>query len=211
MGSALGLLIADHRIDHAVTARVRLDGSARSAIQAIFGRLEERAHADANRMGLHGELVVERSASMRYVGQGYEVRVDLPVGSIDISIEQSMRAAFSDRYAREYGYSDADATIEVIDWFVAVKPAHRGDSRRWSIEAEHRKGSAVKGHRLAYFPEAGGMVSSAVVDRYAMATSDRLIGPLLVEERESTTVVLPGDVVTVSRQGNLVVDIGAAQ
>jgi len=50
-----------------------------------------------------------------------------------------------------------------------------------------------------------------VIDRYAMRPGDTVHGPALVEERESTTVVLPGDALRLSVHGNLIIDIGAAQ
>jgi N-methylhydantoinase A len=60
-------------------------------------------------------------------------------------------------------------------------------------------------------PEAGGMTPCKVLSRYALAAEHRIAGPALVEERESTTVVLPGDLVTVGAAGNLVIEIGAAR
>jgi N-methylhydantoinase A/oxoprolinase/acetone carboxylase beta subunit len=54
------------------------------------------------------------------------------------------------------------------------------------------------------------MVATTVLDRYAMRSGDVYAGPALVEERESTTVVLPGDTVTLSENGNLVITVGEA-
>ena len=63
--------------------------------------------------------------------------------------------------------------------------------------------TAWKGDRPAYFPEAGGFVPTPVYDRYALAPGETLVGPAIVEERESTTVVPPGDRLEVDPQGNL--------
>jgi N-methylhydantoinase A len=61
--------------------------------------------------------------------------------------------------------------------------------------------------RRAYFPEAGGFVDAAVVDRYALKPGERAQGPALIEERESTTVLLPGDLAHVTENGHLLIDI----
>jgi N-methylhydantoinase A/oxoprolinase/acetone carboxylase beta subunit len=53
------------------------------------------------------------------------------------------------------------------------------------------------------------MTPTRIVNRYALTTTDRIAGPALVEERESTTVVLPGDIVSLSAAGNLIIDIQA--
>jgi N-methylhydantoinase A len=74
-----------------------------------------------------------------------------------------------------------------------------------------RRCAAGSATRPAYFPEAGGLVDAVVIDRYAMRPGDTVHGPALVEERESTTVVLPGDALRLSVHGNLIIDIGAAQ
>jgi N-methylhydantoinase A len=72
-------------------------------------------------------------------------------------------------------------------------------------------GPAVIGEREAYFPELGGIAASKVVDRYRMRADDEIAGPCLVEERESTTVVLPRDVVRVDQLGHLVIEIDPGQ
>jgi len=53
-------------------------------------------------------------------------------------------------------------------------------------------GSPVKGHRPALFKEEAGFVDTPVFDRYALPTGFELRGPAIIEEREATTVVLPG-------------------
>jgi N-methylhydantoinase A/oxoprolinase/acetone carboxylase beta subunit len=72
-------------------------------------------------------------------------------------------------------------------------------------------GVATVGERAAYFPERDGMVRAGVIDRYRMKADDGFEGPCLVEERESTTVVLPGDIVKVDRHGHLVIEINSGR
>jgi len=69
-------------------------------------------------------------------------------------------------------------------------------------------GPARKGSRPAYFPEAGGTVEAAVYDRYTLRPGERIVGPAIVEERESTTVVPPSDSLIVDEQLNLRLTIG---
>jgi N-methylhydantoinase A/oxoprolinase/acetone carboxylase beta subunit len=51
-------------------------------------------------------------------------------------------------------------------------------------------------------------VNCDVIDRYRLRAGDLFNGPAIVEERESTTLVLPGDVVTVSSSGHLLIKVG---
>jgi N-methylhydantoinase A len=65
----------------------------------------------------------------------------------------------------------------------------------------------VKGERPAWFAEWGELRPTPVLDRYALAPGDRFVGPLLVEEAESTCVVGVGDVLQVDAHGHLVVTV----
>ena len=69
-------------------------------------------------------------------------------------------------------------------------------------------GAAQKGTRAAWFD--GGFVDTPVYDRYALAPGARIAGPAIIEEREATTVIPPGDTVTVDATGTLAIDIGLA-
>ncbi len=211
VGSALGLLVAEHKIDIGLTRVVRLDGSAHDAIAAIFAELEARVIADARRMQRDGEIMLRRSASMHHVGQGYEIRVDLPDGPVGAGFEAAARDAFYARYKQEYGYIDTESALEVTDWYVvaAIAGSRAGSALR--LDSTARGAAAVIGMRRAWFPESGGMADCAVIDRYALQPGAHFVGPALVEERESTTVVLPGDAMRLSGAGNLIIEIGGAR
>ena len=175
--------------------------------------LEQRAPAQAAQLELGGAVSILRSAYMRYSGQGYDVRVSLPAGPIDDEYEKRMRAAFYETYRKEYGFFDADAEIEATDWYVVASLASK-DRRFFEGRDEAclaPTGPAITGEREAYFPELGGMTASRILDRYRMKSNEKFEGPCLVEERESTTVVLPGDNVHVDQVGHLVIEINRAQ
>ncbi|TDR92937.1 hydantoinase/oxoprolinase family protein [Enterovirga rhinocerotis] len=210
VGSALGLLVAKQKIDLAMTSVLRVDERAPAAVAAIFADLEARVREQARLLNRSGRLVIQRSASMHHVGQGYEIRVDLPEGEIGVGYDEAVRAAFYEAYRREYGYNDHEAAIEVTDWYVIATVEDGRTSVPMKLDVPEASGSAVTGERLAYFPEAGGMVPTKIIDRYALRSTDRIVGPALVEERESTTVVLPGDTIAITPAGNLMIEIGAA-
>ena len=71
-------------------------------------------------------------------------------------------------------------------------------------------GGARKGSRRAYIPEAGGFIACPVIARYRLVAGDEVTGPALVEERETTTLLLPGDRAGVDAYANLIVDVGTA-
>ena len=207
VGSAVGLLLADHKVDAGATRMVKLDGNAQREIALILGELEQRARQEVARLALGSDVTVSRSAYMRYSGQGYDIRVALPAGPVGGDYESKMREAFYATYRREYGFVDPDAPVETTDWYVVCTLTNAHADAAVGGDGNRPSGSAVTGTREAYFPECGGMVASKVVDRYRMKADDEIAGPCLVEERESTTVILPGDVARVDHLGHLVIEI----
>ncbi len=198
VGSALGLLSAEHKVDAGLTHVLRLEENARATIAAIFAEMEARVP--------DGVGALSRAASMHHVGQGFEIRVELPDDVTDIP---AMREAFFARYRQEYGYVDRDTPIEVTDWAVV---ATIGAAPTSLLALPSREGTGRSGStRPAYFPEAGGMVETPVFDRSNMKPSTAIHGPLLIEEPECTTLAAPGDSVTATLHGNLIIDIGAAR
>jgi N-methylhydantoinase A len=68
-------------------------------------------------------------------------------------------------------------------------------------------GTALKGWRDVYFPDAGGTVETAVYDRYALVAGTRLTGPAVFEENESTFVVGPSSSATVLHDGSILTEM----
>jgi N-methylhydantoinase A len=77
--------------------------------------------------------------------------------------------------------------------------------------AQGRRGggaaSALKGRRPAYFAAAGGLVETAVYDRYGLASGDEISGPAVVEEEGSTLVIGPGATARVAPSGNVILTL----
>lgn len=208
VGSAIGLLVADHQVDATITRILRLDDALPPVAAQIFKDLEARTTAQASVLHADGKPELKRSAWMRHVGQGYEIRVDLPAGAVDASYCVAMRDAFLTAYKREYGYIDPDAAIEITDWYVVTTVPSRKGRINAAITTATPEAERPHGRRMAYFPESGGMVQSLVVDRYAMAPGKFVEGPALIEEREATTAILPGDKATIGKNGHLMIEIG---
>ena len=207
VGSAFGLLQAEPRIDVSQTRVMPLLGEAASEIAKIYSELEVQARLDLVRLGMAGEPAWSRFAYMRYAGQGYEVRTDLPDGPVDAAFVVAAQEMFHAGYERLYRYRDAEAAIEAVDWYlVANLPrTEKGRDGKFLGQAETARSSSW---RQAYFPENGGYTQVQVLDRTGLAIGETVEGPALIEETDSTTVVLPGDRATISPRGHLVIDIG---
>ena len=110
------------------TELVNIKGFAYSRIAEIFDELEQRIKKDLDRLGVKGDCEVIRQASMRYVGQGFEISVDLPSGYIGPSYNSLIKSAFENAYLKKHKFLDADAEIEGLDWTLIATITNNIDS-----------------------------------------------------------------------------------
>jgi N-methylhydantoinase A/oxoprolinase/acetone carboxylase beta subunit len=137
----------------------------------------------------------------RFAGQAHSLALD--VTETDLRDANRLREAFRDKYRQAYGDCPSRADVEITAVRLQLlRPA--GVTGHVSREAAGATRRPVA--RKAYFPETGEAVTP-VHDREALAAGDRIEGPAIVEERDSTLVVPPGAVLEVDASGNLLVDL----
>jgi N-methylhydantoinase A/oxoprolinase/acetone carboxylase beta subunit len=218
VGSALGLLAAPLRFDLTVTRPLALDSGAGPVIVRELAELRTRLLAGA-RLAPDPPPAFSHALTMRYRGQGHELHVDIPTDLEQSTAARRASEAFAEAYRRAYGYLQEDAPVEIVDWSVTARvpaglgpPAGPGKGAPAGPPSLPRPApeAARKGERPVYFPESDGYAACSVWDRYLLVPGCCLGGPAIVEERESTTVIPPGDDVLVDAQGNLCITIGGS-
>jgi N-methylhydantoinase A len=209
VATAIGLLMADAAFDLARTTVVTANNEHLTDIKRIFADLRRQAIEQLDACGVAGARHFSCSADMRFLGQGYEITVEIPDAIIDGDNVEPIRQAFFDTYAATYGDRSFDRgdTTEMVHFrmnaSVSLAPA-----RFEPIAAGTGDPSgALRATRPVYFPETGGFAPCKVYDRYALRAGDSIEGPAIVEERESTVVVLPNSRANVDADGNIVVDL----
>jgi N-methylhydantoinase A len=207
VGSTIGMLAAPLAFDFVRTAAARLDALDWGLVGRLLAEMEAEGRDVLGRAGLADEaIVVEREADMRLIGQAHEITVGLVGAAPREGDEGRIAEAFQSAYSSLYGRTPPGVPMEVVSWRVRVS----GPSPELKLAASRAEagGEARKGERLAYFPEAGGMVATGVFDRYRLAPGVEIAGPAIVEERESTVVFGPGGRGRVDGFLNLIVEFG---
>ncbi|WP_436933745.1 hydantoinase/oxoprolinase family protein [Halovenus marina] len=210
VASAGGLLVADIEFHLDQTHITELTADAVDDILDIYEQLEAEGR-ELIEMAGGDDVVVEREADMKYVGQAHEIGVEIPNGELGAEDVETIQQRFHDTYERTYGYSDPDEDVEGITWKVTVRSPTESMSRTKIEGGSSRASDARKGTREAYFESAGGFTETSIYDRDELGPGATLSGPAVVEEINSTTVVPPGDQLTVDEYGNLRIDVGGAQ
>ncbi|HET8607972.1 MAG TPA: hydantoinase/oxoprolinase family protein [Gaiellaceae bacterium] len=191
--SAAGFLAAPLAFDFVRTRRALLDEVDWAEAEALFAEMER---AGEELLGLD-EATHRRIAELRYVGQGHELRVDVPAGGA-----AELRAAFELRYRELYGHEGTAVPVEALNWRVVSSGPKPEVSLYRPVQRVVHTGTSPS-ERDVFFP--GGRRPVQVVDRYALAPGTRIDGPAIVEERESTLVVPPGRTAEVTDQLAVVV------
>ncbi len=203
--SALGLLTADTKHDYVRTSIHPTTDLDPAILRAVFAQLEERAQADMHDDGVPSDRVtLLRSLDFRYRGQGYEVNVELADGDLDRAAIESADRRFHRRHETLFGHSAPDEPTEVVNArIVAVAPTKKPQLEKQRVP--ERSLPAVSGRRRAFFAEAEGFVDCPVYRREALKWGHSVSGPALVDQFDSTTVLLPGQSAVVDEYLNLVV------
>jgi N-methylhydantoinase A len=202
--SAMGLLQTDVRHLYLRSAVGLLSSYSVDEINAIFADLRRRATDDVSEEGLDvTELRLKQQIDLRYLHQGYHLTVDGPDGEITQTHKQPIKAAFDDLHRRTYGASAPEEDAELVTLRVVseVPVPHL----RLPRIAAGRVADARIGERPLYDLTSAEFANAYVYDRARLGADDRIAGPAIVEQYDSTTVVLPGQALTVDDFGNLLI------
>ena len=201
-GSAIGMLMADARVDRVAHYGARLAAAEPAAMRRIFEALEAQGLAVLTSTGADiASHRATRLADMRYSGQGSELTIALPD---DLSAE-GVRAGFEAAYRRLFARTPPGAALEFVALRLALTAPMPGTGGTLELP-HHATGTALKGHRLVFFAETGGHVETAVYDRYALSAGEVIHGPAVFEENESTFVIGPGATARLLQDGSILAE-----
>jgi len=211
--AALGLLATDMVYEYVSTVYERLSTVDGAGLQKAFEELEEQARQQLEHDGVPAEqMVIQRVADCRYLGQGYELRVDVPSGAIDDAWLKKVRADFDDIHEREYSRRFEDSDMEIPNVRVrgiGLMPALEVPE----TDAGGSADNALRYERDAWFRVGGELkqVSTRFYDRSALKAGNELEGPAIVNQFDSTTVIPPGLTARIDRFGNVVIAIAVRE
>lgn len=205
--SAFGLLTSPIGFEHVQSLRVALESLSPDRFTTIVDALIAQARVTLREAGLKdSDCEAAVKVDMRYIGQGYEVEVPLRVGAAAESLT-ALPGDFEREYRAVFGLAFDDRPLEIVAWKVDVHGPIPSAGKPYLLKHARRSPEPLRGHRQAYFPDAGGYVRCAVYDRYALKPGDAIDGPALIEEAESTCVLGAGDRGAVNERLNLVIDV----
>jgi N-methylhydantoinase A len=204
--SAFGMLVADLRRDYVRTRFTPLEAMDFSQVNAQFQAMEEEGAGEIRRAAVKvGALSTQRGLDMRYVGQEHAVSVDIPSELFERGDVAGIKQLFDQMHQQRYGYCSENERAEVV----SIRTSVAGEMPRPTLAPLSKADAPVQAssRRPVYFSPAQGWHDTPVYQRDGLRWSHVIEGPALIEEYASTTVVLPGDRLTVDRFGNLIIEV----
>jgi N-methylhydantoinase A len=202
--AALGCLLVDVRHDLFKTYLASSKEADLGSIERAFEELEAEAEAILDKEGMTGELArIIRYMDLRYVGQWRHLTVEVPkpIRTLGHALD-----IFHAEHEREFSWSNLDQVVEIYGLRVAaigkvpVPSFDRsaGPSTDAVIPAETRQ---------VFFEEAGGFVDTPIYHREDLPSGTTLMGPAVVEQLDTTTVIPTNFKARVDGYHNIIIDI----
>ncbi|MGH8908430.1 MAG: hydantoinase/oxoprolinase family protein [Egibacteraceae bacterium] len=189
--SALGLLLAPPR--HEASRTVMASPS--DDLSAVWSQLEEAARAELARQGAGGPITCARLADCRYAGQSYELRLPAGPGT-------DLAATLAEAHRTAYGYALPGEPVQVVTIRVTAEGRPVLPSGVHGLEWDQGPARPDRERRI---DARRGPVTARALDRASLSPGDRVAGPALVEQPDSTTLLASGEQAEVDAAGNLVI------
>lgn len=207
VASALGMLSAEIKFDIDRTLLSELQPSDLPLLDSMLAEMEREVRTNLIAATGSEPARIEREVELRYKGQGYELTIPLRPGSlVEPDALAALRSSFNDEYSQRYGFANEEADLEATTWKVTAFGIRR------PLEVSHVEqaggdAAEAQGTRSAYFPELGGYVPVPIFRRQDLRAGSSIVGPAIVEDAGSTTVLPPSTTALVDNYGSLVVNV----
>ena len=208
--SAVGLLTSDLKYETIKTAFQVSTGVDEARLNADFEAMSDGLRAQFAGDGIALERVrLEPSADVRYVGQGYELRVDFPDGPVNQAGLEKVYEAFHRQHEAEYGHFFAESPIEIVNIRLAGLAETPKIQRPRPLTGGSIESATIRRGQSAFRLDGELQpVETAFYRRDRLPIGEAIAGPAIVLQTDSTTVVPPRCTFVQEPVGNLIIRIG---
>ena len=205
VGSAIGFLRAPVGYEVVRSLYQRFSSFDVAAVNALLGTMETEAMAVVTQGSFGAPITQIRVAYMRYVGQGHEIPVPLParpLGERDVAV---IRAAYDTEYTRFYDRPVPGSDVEIMSYAVVVAtvPEDAPVVTAAVDDVVFAPDATAARTQLVRDTITGKVSPWSVHDRTALAPGVQIVGPAIIAEDETSTLVGPGWSATVNGLGYL--------
>ena len=204
--SAVGLLTTDLKYDAIKTAFMTIESVDYARLNADFAAMQGQLAAQFKADGIAAtDVTFVRAGDLRYVGQGYELRVPFSPGSLDAAAIARVFAAFHHLHKVEYGHVFAHSPLEIVN----VRLTGIGSMPKIAppqVTARDTLDDALVKTASCVFRVHGELtrIPTPFYQRERLAVGVAFAGPAVLLQHDTTTVAPPDTHVVVDAGGNLI-------
>lgn len=185
--SAYGLLASDFIQFESQTRRGLLDEQSADRIREVYKEMSERAIERARTMGLEGELILNFVVDMRFVGQAFEVPVEIDPAQLPEMTQESLRALFGRMHQKLFFFGAEDEKpIEYVSFRIGLTAPLKDVPQLTEPEIHFAQERDIE------IFEEGSWRKAKMISRGALEVGKALPGPAILEDSTSTLLV-PSD------------------
>ena len=204
VGSAVGFLDAPITYETTRSFYQRLSFINKKKVSAVLAKLEFEAKKVVERVSSSGSVLCHFSAYMRFVGQRHEIKIRFPSSKLTSSSVHKIRDNFLEAYRSQYSQTMPNVDMEVVGWSVtAFLKQPRIKVRSKKVKS---KGVRPQNTRNALDFITGKNVEHNVYSRKKLAIGSKIIGPAIIEEDQTTTLIPKNFAAQVNGYGYLVIE-----
>ncbi|MDD1963801.1 hydantoinase/oxoprolinase family protein [Pseudomonas putida] len=203
VGSAIGFLRAPFGYEAVRSSFTRLSAFDANAVNDLIDDMTSEAMGFLRQGMPEGEPELECTAFMRYVGQGWEIPVDMPFKAFVDTDVADFKTRFEAAYTVFFGRPIEGPDIEVVSWSVKASSPLPPVDEVVQINASYRAEPIT--YRQVFDVVSGGYVKAGIYERETLQVGARVDGPAIIAERETSTFVSSSFVATVQPDGCLLV------
>jgi N-methylhydantoinase A len=202
LNSAVGLLTADFRYDFSSTFLRKVNALDLGDLNREYRGLEEKALEHMEREKISSENIkLVRSVDMRYSGQAYELNIPVPGGTLNAGSLNQIDEAFHSQHKTLYGFSRVKERTELVYLRLsAIGLLEKPQIEKMPSSGENSE-AALKGFRPVYMGRE--YVNTSLYERKELKPGNSLIGPAIIEQMDTTTLVYPGQTVSIDEYQNI--------
>ncbi|SFO93502.1 N-methylhydantoinase A [Cohaesibacter marisflavi] len=205
---ALGLLLTDLRADFAISRLTELNANSLDAVEGGFAELSAQAQEWFVSDNIPEERRKEvRTVDMRYAGQNYELSVPVPAGPITLDTFKQLEEGFEAVHKQRFGFIAKGEKIQLVTLRLeAIGEVKKAQLQSYPFDGPSADVAKI-GERDVWLASAGDFVTSPVYDRKLLKHGNQISGPAIIEQMDTTSVILPEMTATVDANLNLIVEI----
>ncbi|MEY3081115.1 MAG: hypothetical protein RJA94_1100 [Pseudomonadota bacterium] len=187
VGSAIGFLRAPVAYEITKSAVISLEDFNAGRVNKLLASMTADARAVVAPALGKTKPTLHVIADCRYVGQGHEIRVSVPVKKLVTADGARLKAEFERLYEQVYGLRIPNQEAEAITWSVTVSSTAAKPKR--AAKAAKKAAPKPRSKRTIYDPALGKQVQAPVYWRFDMKPGSAIKGPAIIAEDETSTIV----------------------